>query len=336
MIIITAKRAARAGAFLALSCLGLAAAGCGSSSSSSPSSQTASVAYASSLQYLNEKVAGPAFHKAEGYQYSGRGGESGALQMEISAHEISPNVFQVVGGDNIMPLMPKFTKWYVQYAHNAMVVAYNPKSKYASQFEAIASGKEPVQKLFLLMEKPGFKLGRTDPNLDPQGRAFIYMLELAQAQYHLPADTVTKILGGPLASPTSPEIFAESSLDATLESGQLDAASAYYTQAKELHLHYIPLPNSINLSDFALANHYATAHITITDDGVKTPKTGSPLVIDATIIGKPTNAGIAFLKYTLSPAGLAQYKAAGFTLLKPTVFGSMSAVPAAIRSELGG
>jgi len=294
------------------------------------------VAYAASLQFLNEKVVSPAFTAAQGYKFSGFGASSGDLETDIASGEIHPNVFESVGGDNITPLEPKFTKWYIQYAGNAIVVAYNPASKYGSQFAAIASGKKPIKDLFALMEKPGFKLGRTDPNLDPQGRGFIYMLELAQMYYHLPASTVTKILGGPLASATSPEIFAESSLDATLESGQLDAASAYVSQAIELHLHYISLPVPINLSSAALATQYAKAHITITTGGVKTPKTGSPLVIDLTAIGKPTKAGIAFIKYTLSAAGLAQYKTAGFALLKPTLFGPMSAVPAAIRGELGG
>ncbi len=163
-----------------------------------------------------------------------------------------------------------------------MVVAYNPKSKYASQFAALASGKEPLSNLFTLMEQPGFKLGRTDPNVDPQGRDFIFMLELAQSYYHLPADTVTKILGGPLASPSSSEIFNEASLDATLQSGQLDASSAFITQAIELHLPYIELPTAINLGSFADAALYKKASITIT--GGKT-KHGSPQVIDITIIG---------------------------------------------------
>jgi hypothetical protein len=42
------------------------------------------------------------------------------------------------------------------------------------------------------------------------------------------------------------------------------------------------------------------------------------------------------VKYTLSAAGLAQYKTGGFTLLPPTVVGGSSAVPAAVKSELGG
>jgi molybdate/tungstate transport system substrate-binding protein len=157
------------------------------------------------------------------------------------------------------------------------------------------------------------------------------MLELAQAYYHLPASTATKILGGPLASAQSSEIYAESSLDATLQSGQLDAASAFVTQAVELHLPYIPLPAAINLGSFADAAQYKKASITIT--GHQT-KHGSPQVIDITLIGKPTPAGIAFVKYTLSQAGLAAYRRGGFTVLAPTVTGGKSAIPAAIASEL--
>jgi molybdate/tungstate transport system substrate-binding protein len=338
-------RGARLGALLAISCIGLAAAGCGSSSSGASASSssgtpkktgTANVAYASSLQFLNEKVAGPAFTKAEGYQFSGRGGASGDLESDIAGKEITPNVFESVGGDNITPLFPAFTKWYVQYAGTSMVVAYNPNSKYASQFKAIADGSEPLSKLFTLMETPGFKLGRTDPNIDPQGRDFIYMLELAQSTFKLPSDTVTKILGGPAGSATSPQIFAESSLDSTLQSGQLDASSAFITQAIELHLPYIALPPTINLGDMAMAAQYAKASVTITKAGKPSTKTGSPQVIDITIIGKPTPAAIAFVKYTLSPAGLAIYKKGGFTLLTPTATGDTGAIPAPVKSELGG
>ena len=326
-----------------LVCAGLAAAGCSSSSSSgkSPGSGssstpakttgTANVAYAASLEFLNEKVFGHAFTAADAYSYSGTANASGALEAEIASGEIHPDVFESVGGDNIVPLEPKFTSWYVQYAGTQIVVAYNPKSKYASQFKAIASGKEPLKNLFTLMEKPGFKLGRTDPNIDPQGRSFIYMLELAQMKYGLPADTVTKILGGPLANAKSPQIYSEASLDATLQSGQLDASSAYINQAVELHLPYITLPAGINLGDPADATTYAKATITITGN---VHKTGSPLAICITTIGTPTPAGIAFVKYVLSPAGLALYKQGGYTVFSPPkVVGT--GLPAAVQSELG-
>jgi molybdate/tungstate transport system substrate-binding protein len=339
MVALIQSRGGRIASLLVLSCVALAAAGCGSSSPSTKSgtkvSGTASIAYASSLQYLNDNVAGPGFAKATGYKYSGRGASSGDLSSDIASGEITPNVFESVGGDNITPLEPKFTKWYIQYAGTSMVVAYNPNSKYASQFNAIKNGTKPLSDLFTLLQTPGLKLGRTDPAIDPQGRDFIYMLELAQTYYHLPADTVTKILGGPEGSSTSSQIYAESSLDSTLQSGQLDAASAFVTQAIELHLDYIPLPAAINLGSFALASSYQKASVTVTSGGAQVTKHGSPQVIDITIIGKPTQAGIAWVKYTLSSAGLAQYKAGGFTMLTPTVTGDTSAIPSAIRSELG-
>jgi molybdate/tungstate transport system substrate-binding protein len=339
---------------LGIGCLGLTAAACSSSSSSSSSSApassaasspaaspsssakvsgTVSVAYASSLQFLNENDVKPAFTAATGAGYSGTGNASGTLEQFISSGEIKPNVFESVGGDNITPLEPKFTNWYVQYASTSMVIAYNPKSKYASEFKAYADGSKPLSTLFSsLLQTPGLKLGRTDPNTDPQGRDFIYMLELAQKYYNLPSDTVSKILGTTdLGTSSSSQIYAESSLDSTLQSGQLDASSAFITQAKELGLDYIPLPAAINLGDASLASTYKTASVTIKSG----TKTGSPQDIDITIIGTPTPAAEAFVAYTLSPAGLAQYKQGGFTVLTPTLTGSKSDVPAPVASELG-
>jgi molybdate/tungstate transport system substrate-binding protein len=340
MIDLKSRSGRRFWPLLVITCACLVAAACSSSSSSPAStsspqagSSTASVAYAASLEFLNEKIIGPAFTNAKGFGYSGRAGPSDGLESEIASHEISPNVFQAIGGDNITPLFPKFTTWYVQYAATSIVVAYNPKSKYAPQFEAIASGKKPITDLFTLMEKPGFLLGRTDPNLDPQGRAFIYMLELAQMKYHLPKDTVTKIIGSPINSSKSNQIYDEAALEPRLEAAQLDASSAYLSQARQLHLHYIMLPAAINLGDASMANWYHNASITITGN---VTKHGSPLVVDITTIGKPTSAGTAYVAYVLSPAGRALYTKGGYTLLTPTAFGTKSDIPAAVSSELSG
>jgi molybdate/tungstate transport system substrate-binding protein len=336
----SAARARRTWPLVAVATAGLVLAACSSGSSSAASAPagtkpkgTASVAYAASLEFLNEKVFGPAFRSAKGYGYSGQAGESGALQAEISGNEISPNVFQAVGGDNIEPLFPKYTKWYVQYAGTQIAVAYNPNGKYAPDFAAIASGRKPICDLFPIMEKKGFLLGRTDPNTDPQGRSFIYMIELAQNSCHLPSGTVTKILGSPLNSASSPQVFAETSLLAHLQAGQLDASSAYLSQARQMHLHYIVLPAAINLGDPSMAGQYHNASITITGN---VTKHGSPLAYVMTIVGTPTSAGEAFVAYALSPAGRALYAKEGYNLLTPTITGDASAVPAAVKAEITG
>ena len=158
------------------------------------------------------------------------------------------------------------------------------------------------------------------------------MLQLAQQQYHLPAGTVTKIAGTPLASASSPQVYSEAALPATLQSGQLDAASAYQSQAIQLHLPYIKLPASINLGDAADAALYKKASVKIATGETKH---GSPLVIDITTIGKPTKAGLAFVSYVLSPAGLALHRQGGYTVFKPQIFGTASAVPPSIAKEAG-
>jgi molybdate/tungstate transport system substrate-binding protein len=332
-----------------LTCAALAVAACSSSTSSSaggPASSaasassgakpsgTASLAYAGSLANLDEKVIGPAFAKATGYAYQGRGAGSTALAQEIKSGEISPNVFESIGGKPIESLEPKFTSWYVQFASSPIVVAYNPASTYASQFAAIASGAKPLSDLFTLMATPGFKLGRSDPNLDPQGVAFIEMLMLAQKQYKLPSNIVTTIIQGQPSSGNSPTVFEETALEPRLQAGQLDASSAYLSQAVQLHLHYITLPSSINLGDPALAAQYKTVSFKLANGQLQT---GKPLSVCITTIGtKDQAAADAFVAYVLSQPGLALHKQGGYTLLTPKAFGSTSAIPASVKSELGG
>jgi molybdate/tungstate transport system substrate-binding protein len=332
-----------------LACAALAVAACstsgssgagGSASSPAPApsgaaqaSGTANVAYAGSLASLNEKVVGPAFTKATGDGYQGRGAGSTALSQEIKGGVLTPNVFESIGGKPIEALEPKFTSWYVQFASSPIVVAYSPASKYASQLAAIASGSRPISDLFTLMATPGFKLGRTDPNLDPQGVAFIQMLMLAQKQYHLPSGIVTAIIQGQPSSANSPEIFDETALEARLQAGQLDASSAYLSQAIQLHLHYIALPPSINLGDPAQAATYKTVSLKLASGQLQT---GKPLSVCITTIGRADQAAAdAFVAYVLSRPGLALHKQGGYTLLTPKAFGNTSAIPASIKHELG-
>ncbi|MHB1612823.1 MAG: extracellular solute-binding protein, partial [Actinomycetes bacterium] len=319
----------------ALLAVGVSACGSISASRSSTSSSslstsavhtgTADVAYAGVLLNVNERSAGPAFHTATGYSYAGRGGGSFGVAHQITAGQIHPNVFMSVGSAPIKLLEPAhLASWYVRLAASPLVVAYNPKSRYAAELAAIGHGTKPLADLFTLMATPGFQLGRTDPNTDPQGQAFVEMVELAQSELHLPADTASTVLG-PLTSGS--QIFAETALTSRLQSGQLDAASAFLAQAVQLHLPYIPLPSSLNFGDPALASQYATATLTLSGGATVH---GVPLVVYATTVGTPTPPALAWLTYLLSPAGRAIYAKAGFTLLPPVISGT--SVPAGVTA----
>jgi len=309
-------------------------AGCGTVAvpSSGPAHRragTADVAYAGSLQLLNEQTVGPAFTRATGYAYEGRADGSFGLSQEIRSGEIAPNVFESIGAAPITELQPKAGRWYVQLASSPLVVAYNPHTAFSAELRSIARGTKPLSDLFTLMGSPGFLLGRTNPETDPQGQAFYEMVELARARLDLPADTVSRVLGPP---DNASQVFAETALDARLEAGQLDAASAFLSQAVQLHLPYVALPAAIDFGDPALATAYDA--VTLTLDG-GTVVHGVPLVVDVTTLGTGDAAAAqAFVAFVLSAPGRRAFERAGYELLTPRVVGDASAVPPGVRRAL--
>ena len=291
-------------------------------------SGTANVAYAGSLEYLNEQTIGPSFSSKTGYTYQGTGAGSLALSQEIKSGEISPNVFESIGAAPITALQPQFTTWYVSVASSPIVVAYNPNTSYSAQLEAIAKGKRPKSDLFRLMETSGFLIGRTDPNTDPQGQAFYMMVHLAESYYRLPNGTANNILGS-IDNPS--QVFAETELESRLQAGQLDAASAYLSQAKQLHLPYISLPAAINFGTPALASEYAKASMTLSNG---TTTHGVPLIVDVTNIGTTdASAAQSFVTYLLSSKGRNSFKTGGYQLIHPTAYGT--AVPETVKKAMG-
>lgn len=296
---------------------------------SAAKAQLANIAYAGSLQLVNDTIVGPAFTKATGIQYQGRGSGALAVAHLIAGGEITPNVFESIGTAPYELMGTKTPKWAIGFASSPLVIAYSPTSPYAAQLKAIATGKEPLRKLFTLMEQKSFHLGRTNPNTDPQGQSFILMMQLAQKQLKLPAGTANKILGGN----TNPaQIFAEEAILSRLQSGQLDASSAYLPEAIQHHLPYITLPATMNMGNPADKSIYASVHINVKGKTVS----GNPVEIYvATVPGNPdTAAGDKFVAYLLSKQGQKMYKQNGYILTSFQFWGKKSAIPSSIRAEV--
>ena len=303
----------------------------------SPQSGTANVGFAGSTQALNEQVLGPAFTETTGYRYQGQGGGSVAIAQMISSGLLQSTVFESIGAAPIQLLEPKFTNYYVSIASSPIVIAYNPTGPFAKTMSKIARGKLPIGELFSTMATSGFRLGRTDPNVDPQGQAFLLMLQLAHTQLHVPLGQISAISGGSQSDST--QVFAETALDSVLQSGSLDAASAFLSQAVQLHLPYIRLPDSIDLGNPSDQKIYATAKLTLASSGKAV--TGSTLLLDVTTITQQGEApqdvaaSDAFVAYLMSNAGKQALRVAGFTVYSPSLFGSKSGAPAIVRSALG-
>jgi molybdate/tungstate transport system substrate-binding protein len=140
-----------------------------------------------------------------------------------------------------------------------MVIAYSPKSKYAQQFADAAAGKRGAAPWWRILEQSDIRFGRTDPVVDPQGRNIIFTLQLAEAYYKQPG-LAQKILGQTI---NPAQIFSEPTVEARLQSGELDAASAYRIQPGPFNLPYITLPPEINLGDDRMQDRYAAASLTL-------------------------------------------------------------------------
>lgn len=312
---------ALAGALLAAAWLGPTAA------SASTTPELANVASAGSLQLLMDRYLGPPFIKATGQEYQNQSAGSQGLAEEIVAGELTPNVFIPIGAAPMQLLEPKFTKWAVSFASSPLVVAYYPKGPHAAELKKISEGKLPIKDLFTLLATPGFKLGRTDPAVDPQGQGFIEMVHLAEHYLGVSASTAYKDLGGANASS---QIFSETGLEPTLQAGQLDAASAYLPQAVQLGLPYVALPADINFGDPSHSAIYDAASLTLSTGQVVH---GSLLDLEVSTlkVGADPAAATAFVRFLLGSDARGILRKLGYNLLKPTLLGQASAAPKAIR-----
>ena len=200
------------------------------------------VAYAGSMGSMMEGPIKSASARTLKIDFHGRAQGSSALAQLIAGDSIRPDVFiPVTPGPALTILRAGKADSAQPIAHTEMVIAYSPKSKFAFRFDAAAKGKEDLWKI---LQEPGLRFGRTDPVTDPQGRNIIFTIMLA-AKANKQADLVEKVLGPAI---NEKQIFTEPTVMARLQSGELDASSAYKIQPGPLNLPYVPLPGEINLS----------------------------------------------------------------------------------------
>lgn len=212
------------------------------------------VAYAGSMGSMMEGPVKAAAERGLNLEFRGRAQGASALAQLIVGGAIRPDIFvSVTPGPALTVLRAGKAALAQPIAHTEMVIAYSLKSRFASALEAASQGKEDLWKVLL---EPGLRFGRTDPVTDPQGRNIIFAVMLAAKVLNKP-DLVDKLLGPTI---NEKQIFTEPTVMARLQSGELDAASAYKIQPGPFHLPYVALPAEINLSEQNLqADHQEIA-----------------------------------------------------------------------------
>jgi molybdate/tungstate transport system substrate-binding protein len=208
------------------------------------------VAYAGSMASVMEGALRRAAAAELDLELQGHAQGASGLAQLIVGGSLRPDVFvSVTPSPMETVLRAGMAAVAAPIARTEMVIAWSPKSRFRGR-------PEPW---WDILEEPGLRFGRTDPITDPQGRNIVFVMELAARFYHQP-DLARRILGADL----NPEqIFTEPSVQARLQSGELDAASAYKIQPAAFGLPYLALPVEINLASDRLAAEYASATLTL-------------------------------------------------------------------------
>ncbi len=219
---------------------------------------------------------------------------------------------------SLIPSMmyPEYADWYVRFATNDMVLAYNPdKSKYADEITP--------ENWYDILRKEGVVFGFSNPNLDPCGYRSLLVMQLAELHYKdskifddlVLDNTAITISDGKegtylVTVPEDPTSNTEKvcirpksvELVAFVEQGGLDYAFEYRSVAVQHNLAFVDLPEQIDLSKVEYTDVYKKVKVQTADGKTKT---GKPIVYGITV---PKNAenpelGLEFVKFVISDAG---------------------------------
>ncbi|MGH2346751.1 MAG: extracellular solute-binding protein [Chloroflexota bacterium] len=239
------------------------------------------VAYAGSMGSVMDGGIRPAIAKALGVELQGRAQGSAGLANMIVAGSIRPDVFiSVTPGPMRVVLKADKAQSGIPIARTEMVIAYSPESQYAA-----ALAKAGAKTWWQILETPGFRFGRTDPNTDPQGLNVIFTMQLAGRYYHQP-NLAEKVLGSQI---NQQQIFQEPQVMSRLQAGQLDASAAYKTQPAAFGLPFLSLPREINLGSASMENEYRQAGVTLNG----TTHRPSPIVFYAAALKNSSHPKLA-------------------------------------------
>jgi molybdate/tungstate transport system substrate-binding protein len=268
-----------------------------------------------------ETKIGPAFSHL-GYHYIGEGHGSIQDANTIIDRQRFPDVFISVGEKPITKLIennPSLAKWYIGFASDELVIAYNPKSQFAENFEKAKIGAVPW---YQVLAKPEIRFLRSDPLLDPKGCYTVIATKLAGILYHN-SSLSSSILKG---ERNQDQLRPEEILLTLLETGEADAIPTYKHEAIERGFPFISLPPQVNLGDPAFASYYKQASCTQLHG---TLNFGKPIVFDLTIPNtvRNTEGAFQFVKFLFSNQGEKIFQNDGFGLMLPTAGGNKTAIP---------
>ncbi len=218
---------------------------------------------------------------------------SGSLEAarKISDLEKIPDLLAVADAAVIPALlMPDYATWQVTFARNALVLLRSASAP---------PGSGPWTEILL---QPGLRIGRADPDRDPNGYRAVMAMQLAGKASPISGLTDQLLAASP------PRYMREKGADllALIQTGDLDYAWSYRSHALMTGTDYLPLPDSIALDDPTLNPWYQRARVSVPGaQGERVEIRGAAIVYALTIPDHAAHPDLAadFVRFVLSPKG---------------------------------
>jgi molybdate/tungstate transport system substrate-binding protein len=196
---------------------------------------------------------------------------AGSLESARKLTELGkiPDLIALADAD-VFPqyLVPRFVGSYTLFARNRMVVAFTDRSRHAAEMRTETWAE--------ILSRPDVEVGRSDPDLDPNGYRTLMVWQLAERTRSAPG-LAARLEARSGARNVRPK---EADLVGLLEAGEFDYIWSYESMAKAIGFRYVLLGDSVDLSVPALADFYRTASVSVrgAEAGSRVTFTGAPIV----------------------------------------------------------
>jgi molybdate/tungstate transport system substrate-binding protein len=250
------------------------------------------------------------------------------LVRRLAELQSVPDVLALADPDLFPALLePRFTTWHALFGRNRMVLAYTPRSRFASELGP--------DNWWEVLARQGVQVGRSDPNTDPSGYRTLLVWQLAALHYRVP-DMEARMLR---AAPPRNVRPREADQVALLQAGELDYIWTYENLAALMGFPYLKLPDAVDLGAPADSALYARASTRVLGKraGDTITVRGRPILFGVTVPRDAPHAGAGerFVAYLLSSEGRRILRRAHFDALDAPMLVGRS-VPPLVASPSGG
>ncbi len=199
-------------------------------------------------------------------------------------------------------IVPEYASWSIRFATNEIVIAFQEKSRYASDIDSLNWTD------ILLKENVTFS--RSDPDSDPCGYRSVLTFMLAEKYYNKPG------LAAKLTSKDRDFIRPkEVDLVALIEANAVDYMFQYKSVAIQHNLRYIELPDDINLGNQAKNIFYNSVSLDVkgSTPGSKMTVRGEYINYSLSVLSNAFNkaGAVDFVAFLLSSEGMDIFKKCG-------------------------